>query len=68
MIHDRECLAFGLEASDHLPAVHSGLEDLDGDAPAEGLRLLREVDNSESALADLFEKLERADDGSDEAR
>ena len=41
VIHHRQCLPFGFEASNDLPGVHAQLDDLQGNAPADRLLLLR---------------------------
>jgi hypothetical protein len=61
MVHQRQRLPLGLEAGDDLPAVHAGLDDLQGDLAADGLFLLGHVDDAHAALADLLEQLVRAD-------
>jgi len=57
MVHNRQGLALGLEAGDHLLRVHTELDDLQRHPPADGLLLLGEVDNGEAALADLLQDL-----------
>src|SRR5262245_684544 len=57
MIHQREGLAFGLEAGDDIPRVHSRFNDLQRDTPANGFSLLRKVNNSTAALADFLNDL-----------
>jgi hypothetical protein len=52
VIHESQGLAFGLEASNDASAVHAGLDDLQGDAPADWLFLLGEEDRTHAALAD----------------
>ena len=66
VFHDREGLAFGLESGDHLCAVHARLEHFQGDAAADGVRLLGEEDGAEAALADLFEQAEWSDRSPDD--
>ncbi len=61
VVHHRQCLALGLEAGDHLLGVHPELDDLQGHPPADGLLLLGQVDDGESALADLLQDLVVAD-------
>ena len=61
MIHHRQRLTLGLEAGDHLPAVHAQLDDLESDAAFHRLALLRHPDFAESALTDFFEQLVAAD-------
>jgi hypothetical protein len=61
MVHHRERLALGLEAGDDLPAVHAGLEDLEGDAALDRLALFGHPDFAEAAFADLLQQLVAAD-------
>ena len=61
MIHHRQRLALRFEAGDHLLAVHSGLDDLESGAPADGSLLLGHVNHAHAALADLLEELVAAD-------
>jgi hypothetical protein len=56
VIHERQCLTFGLEPRDHLSRVHPRLDDLECDPAADGLFLLGHVDEAESPLADLLEQ------------
>ena len=63
MIHQGQRLALGLEAGDHLPRVHAGLDDLERDLAAHGLDLLGHVHDTHAPLADLLQQLVRADDG-----
>jgi hypothetical protein len=39
MVHEGERLAFALEPGDHLPAVHSGLDELERHLAADRLEL-----------------------------
>ena len=57
MIHHREHLSLDLEPGDDLPAIHSELEDLEGDAPFDRFALLGHPDFSEPAFTELFEQL-----------
>jgi hypothetical protein len=51
-------------ASDDLPAVHAGAQDLDGDAAADRLLLLGTVDDAEAALAERLQQPVGAQDRS----
>jgi hypothetical protein len=55
MLHHRQRLPLGVEPRDDVTTVHSGLEDLEGHAPAHGRVLLRQVNLRETALADLLQ-------------
>src|SRR5205814_1799880 len=46
MIHHRQRLSFGLEASDHGLSVHSEFDDLKGDAAPDRLGLLGDIDDT----------------------
>src|SRR5579871_3952977 len=52
MIHHRQGPTLGFEAGDDLLGVHPGLDDLQGDAAADGVLLLGHVDRTEAAFAD----------------
>src|SRR5439155_21785658 len=62
MVHHRQGLAFGLEAGDHLAAVHAGLNDFQGYLALDGLDLLGHEDCTHAAFAELLQELVRADD------
>ena len=62
MVHHRQGLALGFEASDHLPGVHAGLDDLERDRALDGLGLLGHEDDAHAAFADLLQQLVGADD------
>ena len=62
MVHECQGLALGLEAGDHLPGVHAGLEDLEGHLAADRLLLLGHEHQAEAPLADLFQQLVGTDD------
>ena len=64
MVHERQCLALGLEAGDHLAGVHSGLDDLERDPAADGRLLLGHVDDAHSPFADFLQQLVGTDAGS----
>jgi hypothetical protein len=51
MVHQREGLALGLEAGDHLPGVHPQLDDLEGDLAADRLPLFGQPDRAAAAFA-----------------
>ena len=60
--HDREGLAFGLEAGDDLRGVHARLDDLQRHLAADGTRLFGEPDFAHAARANALKKTVRADD------
>jgi hypothetical protein len=51
MVHDGQGLPLGLEPRHHLPGVHPELDDLEGDAAADRLDLLGQVDDSHPAAS-----------------
>ena len=61
MVHHRQRLPLGLEAGDHLLAVHARLDDLERDAAADRLLLLGHVDHAHAPFADLLQELVGAD-------
>src|SRR5678815_2664509 len=61
VVHHREGLALGLKAGHHLPAIHSELEDLEGDAAFNRLALLGHPDFTKAAFTELLEQLVAAD-------
>jgi hypothetical protein len=61
VVHHRQRLPFGLEAGDDLPAVHTRLDDFQGDFALDGLGLLGHPDDAHSAFADLLQELVGAD-------
>jgi hypothetical protein len=61
MRHQRECLAFGLEARQYLLRVHSKLDDLQGNASLDRLLLFGEVHHSHAAFAEHLQKAIRSD-------
>src|SRR5437762_2604961 len=61
MVHHRQSLSFRFKAGDDLLRIHTWLDDLQCDTTADWLGLLRDVDNSHSPFADLFQQLVRAD-------
>ena len=61
MVHQRQRLALGLEPRDDLVRIHPRLDDLDGDAAADWLRLLGEVDGTHAALAEELDDTIRSD-------
>ena len=52
VIHQRQGLAFGVEARDHLARVHAELDELERDAAPDRRRLLGEIDDAHSAFAE----------------
>ena len=62
MVHHRQRLPLGLEAGDHLPRVHAGLDDLERDRPLDRLGLLGHEHDAHAAFADLLQQLVGADD------
>ena len=63
MLHERERLALGLEAGNDFARVHARLDELDGDAAADGLFLFGQPDFTHAAFADHFEQMVRTNDG-----
>src|SRR5262249_6312473 len=61
MIHQSQCLPFGLEPGNDLPAIHARLDDLQRNAATDGLLLLGHVDHAHAPFADALKKLVRAD-------
>ena len=61
VIHERECLALGLETSHHLLGVHARLDDLDRHPAPDRFELLGQPDLAHAALADDLEKPVRPD-------
>ena len=61
MVHQGQGLPLGLEAGDHLAAVHAGLDDLQGDLALDRLGLLGHEDDAHAAFADLLQQLVGAD-------
>jgi hypothetical protein len=55
MVHHGQGLPLGLEAGDHLPAVHPRLDDLEGDLALDGLGLLGHENGAHAAFADLLQ-------------
>ena len=53
MIHQREGLALGVEAGQHVPRVHAPLDQLERHRPPDGCVLLRLVDDPHPAFTDL---------------
>ena len=62
MVHHRQRLPLGLEAGNHLPAVHAWLDNLERHTAADRRLLIGHVDDAHPALADLLQQLVRADD------
>ncbi len=63
VVHHRQGLAFGFKAGDHLPCVHAGLDDFQGDSTLDGVGLLGHEDDTHAPFADLLQQFVRADDG-----
>ena len=61
MVHQGQRLPLGLEASDDLPGVHTGLDQLDRYQAFDRLELLCHPDTAHAALADRLNELIRAD-------
>ena len=61
MIHHRQGLPFRLETCNHLPRIHTRLDDLQRHTALNRLLLLGHVDHAHAAFADLLQQLERAD-------
>ena len=56
-IHDRECLALGLESPQRRQLVHSGFDELEGDATPNRLELIGDPNLAHAAFADPLEQL-----------
>ena len=56
MVHEGQRLALGLEAGDDLAAVHTRLDDLEGDLAPDRVSLLGHEDHTHAALADLLKE------------
>ena len=63
MVHHRQGLPLGLEAGDHLLAVHARLDDLQRHQPAHRPLLLGHIDEAHAPFADLLQQLVGADEG-----
>jgi hypothetical protein len=61
MLHHRQRLPFGLEPGDNLVRVHTGLNDLQGDASFDRLFLLGHVNDAHAPFADLLQQFVGAD-------
>ena len=57
VVHQGQGLALGLEAGEHLAAVHAGLDELQRDQPLHRSGLLGHEDRAHAPLADLFQEL-----------
>jgi hypothetical protein len=57
MVHERQRLALGLEASQHLLAVHTRPDDLEGHLPFDRFLLLGQIDHPAAAFADFLQQL-----------
>ena len=56
MIHERQRLPLRFESGDNAPRIHTELDDLEGDAAADGVFLLGHVHHATSALANLLKE------------
>jgi hypothetical protein len=63
VIHHGQRLALAFEAGDDLPAVHSGLDDFEGDLAPDWLELLRLINDAHAAFADGPDQTVRTDGG-----
>ena len=61
MIHHRQRLPLGLEASDDLARIHAGLDDLERHAALDRVLLVGDVNQAHAAFTDPFQQLVRAD-------
>ena len=52
MVHERQCLAFGLETRHDLPGIHTQLDELQGDPAANRFALLCQVYYAHPPLAE----------------
>ena len=55
MVHHRQRLPFLLEAGQHGPGIHAGLDELEGDLAFDGFGLFGDPDLAHAAFADLFD-------------
>jgi hypothetical protein len=55
VIHHCQGLSLSLEAHNHLPRVHAGLDDFQGHAPLDRSLLFGQEHHAHAAFADLFE-------------
>ena len=62
VVHHREGLALGLEAGQHLPRVHPGLDHFERDLACDRPALFGHPDHPEPALADLLHQRVGAED------
>jgi hypothetical protein len=63
MVHQRQGLAFGLEAGDHLPRIHARLDDLEGNLAPDRVLLLGQEHRAHAPFADLLQEFVGTDDG-----
>ena len=56
MVHHRQCLPLGLEPGNHLPGIHSRLDDLQRYLARNRLGLLGHVDDAHTPFADLLKE------------
>jgi hypothetical protein len=62
VIHHGQRLAFGLETGDHLPGIHSKLDDLERDATPHRFLLLGFIDNPAPAFTQFAHQTIGSDD------
>jgi len=62
MVHQRERLAFGLEAGEDVAGIHAGFDDLESHFALDGLGLLGHPNHAHAAFADLLQELVGAND------
>src|SRR5262249_5500560 len=60
MLHHRQRLSLGIEASDNLLGVHTQLDDLERNSPPNRFLLVSHIYHAAAAFADLFEEFEAA--------
>ena len=54
MVHQCQCLAFCLEASDNFVAIHTRLDDFEGHFAFDRSLLFGDVDDAKTTFTDLF--------------
>ena len=63
VVHHGQCLPLGLETSDDLTAIHTGLDHFERDLALNWLGLLGHPDYAHAAFADRLQQFVRADHG-----
>ena len=63
MLQERQGLLLGLEAGEHPPGVHAGLDDLQGYLSLDRFGLLGEIDGPHATLAQYAKEFVAADAG-----